>query len=70
MSCPNSSNKRAQSAVRVTPTSPSSDELQIRDELATSFSLDRSESEWLTTLLSADELRYIFEGFDHVEDKD
>ncbi len=31
-------------------------------QLADSFTLARSESEWLLTLLSAEELRYIFEG--------
>lgn len=70
MGCPNSSNKRVNTAGHVTPTSSSSDGRRIRDELATTFSIDRSESEWLTTLLSADELRYIFEGPDYVEDKD
>ena len=70
MSGPKSSNKRVKTAGRVILTSSNSDERQIRDELATTFSLDRSESEWLTTLLSADELGYIFEGPDHVEDKD
>jgi hypothetical protein len=34
----------------------------VRDQLPDSFALARSESEWLLTLLSADELRYIFEG--------
>ena len=34
----------------------------VADRLPDSFALDRSESEWLLTLLSADELRYIFEG--------
>jgi len=70
MSGPNSSNIRTRTAGRVTPNSSNSDERRIRDELATTFSLDRSESEWLSTLLSADELRYIFEGPDHAEDKD
>ncbi len=70
MSCPNSSNKRVKIAGCVVPTSSSPNERRIRDELATTFYLDRSESEWLTTLQSADELRYIFEGPDHVEDKD
>ncbi|MHA3841668.1 hypothetical protein ACX0GZ_10665 [Sphingomonas aestuarii] len=70
MSGPKSSNKRVKTAGCVTLTSSNSDERQIRDELATTFCLDRSESEWLSTLLSADELRYIFEGPDHVEDKD
>lgn len=34
----------------------------VVDHLADSFALERSESEWLLTLLSAEELRYIFEG--------
>ena len=34
----------------------------VVDQLPDSFPLARSESEWLLTLLSADELRYIFEG--------
>lgn len=34
----------------------------VADRLPDSFPLARSESEWLLTLLSADELRYIFEG--------
>lgn len=42
----------------------------MHDRLPDSFALDRSESEWLLTLLSADELRYIFEGLTHVETKD
>lgn len=37
-------------------------ERQIVDRLADSFPVERSESEWLLTLLSADDLRYIFEG--------
>lgn len=41
----------------------------VNDLLPDSFPLSRSESEWLLTLLSADELRHIFEGPDHVEDK-
>lgn len=39
----------------------------VRDLLPDSFALGRSESEWLLTLLSADELRYIFEGPTHGE---
>lgn len=42
----------------------------VRDRLPDSFVLERSESEWLLTLLSADELRYIFEGPTHGESKD
>ncbi len=34
----------------------------VHDRLPDSFTLDRSESEWLLTLLTAEELRYIFEG--------
>lgn len=70
MSGPTPSTKRTKTAGRVAPTSSNSDGRRIRDELATTFSIDRSESEWLTTLLSADELRYIFEGPVYVEDKD
>lgn len=44
-------------------------ERKVADLLPDSFALARSESEWLLTLLSADELRYIFEGPDHVEGK-
>ncbi|MBN2973321.1 hypothetical protein JW805_15025 [Roseomonas aeriglobus] len=39
----------------------------VDDRLPDAFALDRSESEWLLTLLSADELRYIFEGPDEGE---
>lgn len=46
------------------------DERAVNDLLPDSFPLSRSESEWLLTLLSADELRFIFEGSDYVEDKD
>jgi hypothetical protein len=35
---------------------------RVIDRLSDSFAVERSESEWLLTLLSADELRYIFEG--------
>ena len=42
----------------------------VRDRLPDSFALDRSESEWLLTLLSAGELRYIFEGPNHAETHD
>lgn len=35
---------------------------KVLDRLPDSFALSRSESEWLLTLLSADELRHIFEG--------
>ena len=35
---------------------------RVVDQLAARFPLDRSESEWLMTLLGAHELRYIFEG--------
>ena len=41
----------------------------VHDRLPDSFVLDRSESEWLLTLLTADELRYIFEGSAHDEIK-
>jgi len=34
----------------------------VHDRLPDSFTLDRSESEWLLTLLTAEELRYIFKG--------
>lgn len=34
----------------------------VRDLLPDSIAVERSESEWLLTLLSAEELRYIFEG--------
>ncbi|MGI4732592.1 MAG: hypothetical protein ACRYFW_12725 [Janthinobacterium lividum] len=36
------------------------DRRQVVDLLADSFAVERSESEWLTTLLGADELAYIF----------
>lgn len=42
----------------------------VADRLPDSFPLARSESEWLLTLLSADDLRFIFEGPTHGEDKD
>lgn len=42
----------------------------VQDRLPDSFVLDRSESEWLLTLLTADELRYIFEGPTHGETQD
>ena len=42
----------------------------VVDHLADSFALERSESEWLLTLLSADELRYIFEGLRNGEISD
>ncbi|MBN8816549.1 MAG: hypothetical protein J0J06_14005 [Sphingomonas sp.] len=45
-------------------------ERTIVDRLADSFPLERSESEWLLTLLSADELRYIFEGLSNGENSD
>ncbi len=35
---------------------------RVIDRLPDEFALERSESERLVTLLSADELRYIFEG--------
>ena len=38
------------------------DERQVIDRLPERFALERSESEWLVTLLSAGDLRYIFEG--------
>ena len=34
----------------------------VDDRLPDLFPVDRSESEWLLTLLSAEELRFIFEG--------
>lgn len=37
----------------------------VVDRLSDSFALERSESQWLLTLLSAEELRYIFEGPHH-----
>ena len=37
-------------------------ERRVNDQLDDSFTLGRSESEWLPTLLSAEEPRYIFEG--------
>ena len=37
-------------------------ERRLVDRLPECFTLARSESEWLLTLLSADELRFIFEG--------
>lgn len=43
---------------------------RIIDRLPDSFTLARSESEWLHTLLSADDLRYIFEGVTRDETKD
>ena len=52
------------------PGAQRADERAVNDLLSDSFPLSRSESEWLLTLLSADELRFIFEGPDHVEDKD
>ena len=44
-----------------------SDGRRVVDMLPNSFSLERPESEWLITLLSATELRYIFEGIDDGE---
>lgn len=44
-------------------------ERRVVDLLPDSFALDRSESEWLVTLLDADELRYIFEGRADDEDE-
>ena len=41
----------------------------MRDRLPDSFALARSESEWLLTLLGAEDLRYIFEGPAHDEDE-
>lgn len=38
------------------------DERRVIDGLPEAFALERSESEWLVTLLSAGELKYIFEG--------
>ena len=34
----------------------------VDDQLPCSFTCDPSEAEWLTTLLTTEELRYIFEG--------
>ena len=45
-------------------------ERRVVDQLPASFALARSESEWLLTLLSADEGRYIFEGPTHGESPD
>lgn len=45
-------------------------ERHVVDRLADSFVLERSESEWLLTLLSAKEIRYIFEGSINGEDPD
>ena len=39
-------------------------DVDVDDRLPDSFNVERSESEWLLTVLSADELRYIFEGPD------
>ena len=46
---------------RAPPTAARCDR-HVHDRLPDSFALPRSESEWLLTLLSADELRFIFEG--------
>ena len=35
---------------------------QVVDRVGDIFPLERSEAEWLLTLLSADDLHYIFEG--------
>lgn len=44
-------------------------ERRIIDQLAATFPVNRSESEWLITLLGAEELHYIFEGsHDDVKD--
>ncbi len=37
-------------------------ERRVIDLLDATFPVERSESEWLLTLLSAEELRYIFKG--------
>lgn len=42
---------------------------RLVDQLRDVFALERSESEWLVTLLSAGELRYIFEGVSDDEDQ-
>ncbi len=42
---------------------------RVVDRLDTTLVLERSESEWLLTLLNADDLRYIFDGIDHGEAK-
>lgn len=44
-----------------------SDGRRVIDLLPDAFGLERSESEWLVTLLSAGELRYIFEGLSDEE---
>lgn len=49
--------------------SPNGERIVV-DRLPDSFPLARSESEWLLTLLSADELRYIFEGLGNGENPD
>lgn len=42
---------------------------RVIDRLPETLPIDRSESEWLLSLLSADELSYIFDGHvGHVED--
>ena len=41
----------------------------IIERLPDSFPVDRSESEWLLSLLSADEQRFIFEGPDNGNEK-
>ncbi|MFD1788466.1 hypothetical protein ACFSC3_12890 [Sphingomonas floccifaciens] len=42
---------------------------RVIDRLPENLPIDRAESEWLLSLLSADELRYIFDGHTaHVED--
>jgi hypothetical protein len=37
-------------------------ERSVHDQLPLAFPCDPSEAEWLGTLLTADELRYVFEG--------
>lgn len=49
------------------PPSTGAGERFVVDRLPDSFPVERSESEWLLTLLSAEELRFIFEGPDHGE---
>lgn len=46
------------------------DRRQVVDLLADSFAVERSESQWLTTLLGADELAYIFGDVPHGEAQD
>lgn len=62
MSRPKSSSNRPRAAGCNTTAAPVGDDRRINDELAATFPVHRSESEWLMTLLGAEEQRYIFEG--------